>query len=348
MNARATQWLCRWLGVVLLASAATQSAHADASQTNTQNAETIAAARALAVEGVKLARAGYCVQALPKLQQAEALHHSIVVATELGDCLMQTGKVVAASEALRRVAREALPEGASTAVVKAKERADALFLQTSATIAQLTIDVSVADAPGLEVTIDGQTVPNALLGVARPTDPGAHLIAVSAPGYQDDRAHVELSARDSQRVQLALRPIHAATLQDGTAGSPDVSPAVPEPSPVESATMSPKKLAGYVLLASGAVGLAAGIGFGAAAWHLKLQLDDRCDGRACPASERAELNAAQRWGLSSTVAMSVGAASAIVGSLLLLLERRHSRRDRDRKWSLTGGMRSGAHFQTRF
>src|SRR4051794_2279405 len=55
---------------------------------------TIAAARALAVQGVRLARAGQCAEAVDKLERAEALRHSIVVAEQLGECYVEQGRLV--------------------------------------------------------------------------------------------------------------------------------------------------------------------------------------------------------------------------------------------------------------
>jgi hypothetical protein len=111
MSARAIPRL-RSLGlvsVVALGSFASERALADSARAKARDPETLAAARGLAIEGVKLARAGYCTQAIERLARAEALHHSSIVLAELGECYLQTGKVVAASEALRSVAHEALP-----------------------------------------------------------------------------------------------------------------------------------------------------------------------------------------------------------------------------------------------
>ena len=62
-----------------------------------------AAARTLAVDGLKLAQAGKCEEAIPKLERAEKLHHSAIVLSRLGECHVSEGKLVEGTEMLRKV-----------------------------------------------------------------------------------------------------------------------------------------------------------------------------------------------------------------------------------------------------
>src|SRR5579859_5498883 len=54
----------------------------------------IGAARALAVEGIKLADAGKCREAIDKLARAERLHHAPTILVRLGECRAATGRIV--------------------------------------------------------------------------------------------------------------------------------------------------------------------------------------------------------------------------------------------------------------
>src|SRR4051812_8989456 len=58
------------------------------------DASVTAAARALAVEGVKLAQADRCGEAIDKLERAEKLHHAPIVLTRLGECYIKLGRLV--------------------------------------------------------------------------------------------------------------------------------------------------------------------------------------------------------------------------------------------------------------
>jgi hypothetical protein len=75
------------LCAALLATLAS-TGHAD------EAAENIAAARTLGIQGVQLAEAGKCPEAIEKLTRAEALHHAPTILGRLGECQVNVGEVV--------------------------------------------------------------------------------------------------------------------------------------------------------------------------------------------------------------------------------------------------------------
>ena len=68
----------------------------------------VAAARALGQEGVKLADAGNCSEALNKLERAEKMFHAPTTLGRLGECQVMMGKLVEGTENLHRVVLETL------------------------------------------------------------------------------------------------------------------------------------------------------------------------------------------------------------------------------------------------
>src|SRR5450432_1100557 len=76
------------------------------------SAENTAAARTLGSEGVQLADAGKCPEAIERLTRAEALHHAPTILGRLGECQVNVGSVVEGTENLNRVVREQLPADA--------------------------------------------------------------------------------------------------------------------------------------------------------------------------------------------------------------------------------------------
>src|ERR1041384_3416600 len=118
----------------------------DASATET------AAARSLAVEGLKLAQANNCAEAVPKLERAEKLYHSTFVAIRLGECYVAVGKLVEGTELLRKSLREPQPTEPTPALAKALERAQKIVDSTKPRIAGLT--VKVAAVQDMVVKID--------------------------------------------------------------------------------------------------------------------------------------------------------------------------------------------------
>ena len=79
--------------------------YAPAAQAEDASAAETAAARSLAVEGLRLAQANNCAEAVPKLEKAEKLYHSAVVAIRLGECYVSLGRLVEGTEILRKVLR---------------------------------------------------------------------------------------------------------------------------------------------------------------------------------------------------------------------------------------------------
>ena len=100
-----------------------------------------AAARTLAVDGLKLADSGRCAEAIEKLSRAEKLHHAPIVLGRLGECQVAQGKVVDGTENLRKVLREPLPNNPSSALTKARERAQIALDSAKPKIAVLTISI---------------------------------------------------------------------------------------------------------------------------------------------------------------------------------------------------------------
>src|ERR1700742_765865 len=105
------------------------------------NAADTAAARTLAVEGVKLAQAGKCDEAVDKLERAEKLHHAPLVLASLGECKVSQGKLVEGTEMLRRVIREPLPDHPSPLLTKALEHAQTTLDAAAPKIGRLIISV---------------------------------------------------------------------------------------------------------------------------------------------------------------------------------------------------------------
>src|SRR6478609_3076316 len=109
-------------------------------------AENIAAARSLGMQGIKMADAGDCQGAIEKLSRAEALYHAPSILGRLGECQVQVGQIVVGTENLNRVVREQLAATAPKAFKDAQERAKGVLSTALPKIAHLTVKVDPADA----------------------------------------------------------------------------------------------------------------------------------------------------------------------------------------------------------
>ncbi|HKP59883.1 MAG TPA: carboxypeptidase-like regulatory domain-containing protein [Polyangiales bacterium] len=288
----------------------------------------VAAARALAVEGVKLAQDKRCAEAIDKLERAEQLRHSAIVLEQLGECYIEQGRFVEGSEALHAVVREGLPENPSDAYKRANANARALLEPTRAKIAQLTITVEVLENVQPEVLIDGQKVPPALLGAARPTDPGDHTIDASAPGFLPITRHVTLAPGQSQSLDLSLVVDPAQLRAKPALAEVDAEPAPTTQSaaatPAENAASAAadggmSRLPAYLTWGGAAAALVVGGAFGWVAMNQKSDLESVCPDNQCPPEQTDKLDAARTNATVSTMAFGVGAGLAVLGTVLFFL-----------------------------
>jgi hypothetical protein len=282
-----------------------------------------AAARNLAVEGVKLAQSGHCEGAIDKLERAEKLHHSAIVLGKLGECYIQEGRVVDGTETLRRMLREPLPASPTPALSKAYEQARTALDAAVPKVAGVTVTLNGAQDAEVTITMDGRIVSNASVGVERPIDPGEHLVEATAPGYL--KVEKTIAAAPGEKLQVTLN------LQKDPYWKPPAAP-VPEVFPVPVAVLpsdreppneappivpeKPNRTAAYVAWGFGAAGLAVGAGFGYVAWSGKNKLDGECTGGVCPPDQSDRLESAKLAGTISTIGFGVAGAGAILGTVL--------------------------------
>jgi hypothetical protein len=284
-----------------------------------------AAARTLAVDGLKLAQAGKCGEAIPKLERAEKLRHSAIVLSRLGECHVSEGKLVEGTEMLRKVLREPLPANPSPALSKAYERAQTVLDAAKPKIAGLTVSVSAPPGAELRLSIDGVVVASSLVDSELPADPGEHVVEASAPGYLKGTARVTLGSADKKTVTLKLEldPNAPAPVPVGAAAAFSPAPASsalpnkavalpPPPAPAK----SPSRASAYVSWGVGAVGVGVGTAFGLMALNGKKDLDGQCPDNSCAPSSGDAVDSAKRNGNISTIAFAVGGAGLLLGTVL--------------------------------
>jgi len=285
-----------------------------------------AAARALAVEGLKLAQAGDCASAVPKLERAEKLYHAVVVASRLGECYVSVGRLVEGTETLRKLLREPQPADATPALSKALDRAQRALDAAKPRIAGLT--VKVAAVQDMSVRLDGVLVPSALVDTEIPTDPGEHNIEVSAPGFLKSSTHIKVADAEKKNVTLTLtRDPNAAVVvapPDAAPRSVAQSPASSGPQPTApvvepraAPTHPPNHTTAYVSLGVGAAGLVTGGVLGVLTLGQHKTLHDQCPNDVCPSDKQADLASAKKLGTLSTIAFGVGGAGLVLGTVLL-------------------------------
>jgi hypothetical protein len=284
-----------------------------------QSPEDIAAARALGIDGVKMAEAGDCNGAIAKLQAAEKLFHAPTTADRLGECQIAVGHVVAGTETLQRVVHEPLAPNAPAAFTAAQQRAQTALNAALPKIAQLKIHVEGAPADKVTVVVDDEKVASALLDGNRPTDPGTHQVKASAPGFLDATDSVQLAPGGSGAVSLTLKPdpnAAAAAPPPVVAPPPQGQPATPAP-PAETASHG-SSIAPILFYAAGGAGVIVGSVFGIMALKNKSSLDSACTNKVCPGSSQSDINSLNTNATISSIGFGVGIVGAALGTYFLL------------------------------
>jgi hypothetical protein len=164
-------------------------------------------ARDLWQQGYQLQQAGQYAEALDKFTRAQAVFSAPTNLLHMAECQAQLGMLVEAAETYRGLINLALPPNSPPAFGAAQTQGKAELQQVEARIPKVIIQVAPANVRNLLVTIDGQSMNVALVGVERPIDPGQHKILVGAPGYvREERAVVIKEKEPAKVVAFALQP----------------------------------------------------------------------------------------------------------------------------------------------
>lgn len=171
-----------------------------------QSAADKATARALATSGIKLYRAGNYKDALDKLTRAEALYDAPIHLLYIARCQVKLGKVVEGAETYRKLGRVKLSSSAPKAFKDAQASGTEELTALEPTIPALRVEVQPSDVNDMDVVIDGEHLPAAVVGIDRPADPGKHTVRVTAPGFSPAETTVEVKLGEKKPVQLTLKP----------------------------------------------------------------------------------------------------------------------------------------------
>ncbi len=270
----------------------------------------LAAARTLGVEGVKLASAGNCTEAVRLLERAAALYAAPTILLPLARCQIGMGRLVDGVAVLKRILDTELPADASTQFVDAQAEAETLLSTTLPRVPRVSISVEVLGDVQPQVLVDGKPVAaSQLAGLT--LNPGTHKLTAQAPGYKLEHRTITLKPSDRLQVVFTLepKPIPKAAAQEPTGDQP--------PSLGPEAT---DHTLGWLSLGIGGAGLVTGGVLGIIASGKENQLDKDCPNGRCPPRLGAELSNTKAYALGSTIGFAVGILGLGVGSYLLFFD----------------------------
>ncbi len=165
-----------------------------------------ATARAAYQEGVRLQESGGCPDAITRFETAQRFYPAATHLLHLAQCQSATGKLVEASETYETLVRTPLtkesPEAFRQAQDDGKKELGALRPRIP------TLRVQVVPAPNtlssLVVKLNGHAVPNEVLGIARPVNPGRYKVTVWAAGYKEASSELDVDEGKPKTMDLKL------------------------------------------------------------------------------------------------------------------------------------------------
>jgi hypothetical protein len=321
------------LAAVVLGMLAPTAAHADP----------VSDAKDLFSRGRDLRTHGDCAGAVPLFRKAADLYPAgLGSIRNLAECQEQLGHYASARRAWLDLKRALLTtddkkyEGWS-------QDADAAAARLAPKLATLTVDLSYATpdgqaalSKGVTVTLDGETLPPALVGTPLERDPGHHVVRAAGDRVQDPQQRaVDLVAGDNKHVALrvVVKPppsTLADTTPPGAAAPPDHPPVADED---EERARSAKRLAAWIAIGLGGASLI-GAGVSLAVRQSALSdLQSICGANVnqCPNGSQSVPSDESRGQTASTmvtVLSIVGAVGLTSGIVLLATSYGHSQQSR--------------------
>ena len=305
-------WLPALVAAATIALASPASAQSDANR---------AAARRLGKEALTLYEQGDYDAALDRFERAHDLVGLTTTGLYTARTLEKLGRLVEASELYLEASRIELPSDAPEQHVTAKADARKAYDALQSRIPQLTIEVqNVPDGSEATVTLDGAPVPTALIGVARPADPGDHVVEASVGGpKRSQRIRLAEGAREQVTLDMA-----GVAVAPGSApvtpvpGDPAVGDPPPEDPAADEGGSSVMATVGWVAIGLGGAGLVAGAIAGGIAISKKSALDDNCPGGECAPEFHGDVDSFETTRLVSTIGLVAGGVLAAGGLVLVL------------------------------
>jgi hypothetical protein len=251
-----------------------------AAQTNTGDDATRAAARQLGELGIDAFRANDFATADDKLDSAFRLFATPTLGLWSGRARLQRGHWVEAAERFREATRISDAVGDNAAQRQAQRDAAKELETLTPRIPSLTIILDGAEASQVTITLDGSVVTSALIGVARPTNPGVHQLTAGRASERYE-ASVQLAENDHKltifkfQATSAKAPAAMPTTATPVAAIPSAIESPPLPAARDAATPEPSsswvKPLAIAALSLGGVGL---VTSGVAALAANAKLDE--------------------------------------------------------------------------
>lgn len=270
-----------------------------------------ATARSLAGEGYQALQTKDYATAADRFSRADALVHAPTLMIDWARSLVGLGKLVEAQERYEQIIREGVDAKAPKSWQRALTDAASELAAIKPRLGWITITIN--GSKDARVTLDGQPVPPAAVGVRRAVNPGVREVRVTAKGFLPQKMTLEVAEGGAASADFTLEP-------DPDAQVEAPPPEAPLPPPIPLTKHDPTL--SYVAFGVGGAGLVVGGVTGVLALGKRSELASACNASGvCSSKQRSELNSYHTLGIVSGVGLGVGVAGVGAGIALWLLNR---------------------------
>jgi hypothetical protein len=265
-----------------------------------------AAAESLFQEARKLIDAKRFSEACPKLVASHKLAPAVGTLLNLADCYEKAGQLASAWARFHEAIALAQRLGRADREKTAKDRADKLEPR----LIRLTI---VSQEKDTEVKLDGNVLDSAVLGTAVPVDPGKHAIEATAKGKRPFTTTIDVSDRvRTPSVEIPALDVDPDAAK-ASASAANADKTAPE---AKGGSTSGQRIASYVLMGVGVVGVGVGTVFGLKTSSTWSDAKAHCTGLECDRTGVQLATDAKNAGTVSTIAFVAGGALLAGGAVL--------------------------------
>lgn len=316
MNRRMRSVVRRLLPVAIAASFAVPFSVTVATPAAAQepSSNDIAQARQLGMQAQQAYDAGNYAESEKLWSAASRLYPAAPTLTlGLARAQAKAGHVVGAQESYNKIIREWDGKATASAAFKdALEAAKSEIAAVSARVAYVVINVEGPPSP--QVTIDGQPVNAAALGLKRPVDPGQHVVKATAEGYKPAEQQFTVAEAGNAEARLKLEKA------EGAVAAPVPPPSTNEPPKdqvaVEAKPGSNNKTLALVAFGVGGAGILVGAITGLVAVGKHGDLSDQCPDGKCTSDKQSDIDSYKTMGTISTIGFIVGGVGVAAGAVL--------------------------------
>lgn len=277
---------------------------------STASAQDLAIAEAAFTEGVKLAAAGNCKDAIAKFEVSMKVDPASGTALNLGVCYEQVGRTGSAYAAFSQAAVMARAKANEKIRAQAQASLDALAGKLS--YLDLKFAAGVERPKGLTIVIDGKAASADAVGFGVPVDPGTHEVVLGAPGKVEWKTTVVVAAKAGKET------VEVPAFKDAPVEKPIEAPSPPP------GMSTGVKAAVIGLAAAGAVGIGVGVVFGVDALDKNAASKDLCqagDPNKCSQAGIDMRNQAYSAATISNVGVFAGAGALVAAGGVLLVSK---------------------------